>query len=274
MKKTTIILALLIVFAFVLGACAAPAAPAEEPAEEPAVEEPAEEEVMEEEEVAEEPAEEEAMEEEAAFDASVPANESYDIAIVVKNFASAFWAQHVDGAEQAAIDLGINLTSHAPEKPENIEEQIAILEDLITAGGQFQAAEGLGRVVLGAEPPVAALLPQHFAGIGVEDADASLDCRLVVFCRLAGLVVDRKDEPSVPIEDFVRVERAFVDAQDLARGGVQGGQGGVEAQGRVDAIARRNKPFRQVGRYVEATLPLRAPLAPAPLGNRAFPREG
>ena len=135
MKKTTIILALLIVFALILGACAAPAAPAEEPAEEPAVEEeaaPAEEEAMEEE--AEEPAEEEAMEEEAAFDASVPATEAYDIAIVVKNFASAFWAQHVDGAEQAAVDLGINLTSHAPEKPENIEEQIAILEDLITAG--------------------------------------------------------------------------------------------------------------------------------------------
>jgi ABC-type sugar transport system substrate-binding protein len=128
MKKATILLTLVIAFALVLSACTTPAA--EAPAEEPAEEEVMEEEAMEE----EAPAEEEAMEEEAVFDHTVPANEAYDIAIVVKNFASAFWAQHVEGAEQAALDLGINLTSHAPEKPENIEEQIAILEDLITSG--------------------------------------------------------------------------------------------------------------------------------------------
>jgi ABC-type sugar transport system substrate-binding protein len=133
MKKATILLTLVIAFALVLSACTTPAA--EAPAEEPAEEEVMEEEAMEEEEAPaeEEAMEEEVMEEEAEFDATVPANEAYDIAIVVKNFASAFWAQHVEGAEQAALDLGINLTSHAPEKPENIEEQIAILEDLITA---------------------------------------------------------------------------------------------------------------------------------------------
>lgn len=129
MKKTTIFLTLLIAFALILGACTTPAA----------VEAPAEEaEVVEKEEEAEEaPAvEEPAVEEEAeetAFDATIVANDNYEIAIVVKNFASAFWAQHVDGATQAAADLGITLTSAAPEKPENIEEQIAILEDLITA---------------------------------------------------------------------------------------------------------------------------------------------
>ena len=140
MKKATIFLTVFLAFALILSACTTPAA--EAPAEEaPVAEEaPAEEAAPAEEEapVAEEaaPAEEEAPVEEeapAAFDASVPANEEYEIAIVVKNFASAFWAQHVDGAEQAAEDLGIKLTSHAPEKPENIEEQIAILEDLITA---------------------------------------------------------------------------------------------------------------------------------------------
>ena len=108
MKKATIFLTLVVAFALVLSACTTP-----EVAEAPVVEESAEEEVMEEE---------------------VPVAEKYDIAIVVKNFASAFWAQHVEGAEKAAADLDINLTTHAPEKPENIEEQIAILEDLITAG--------------------------------------------------------------------------------------------------------------------------------------------
>jgi len=115
MKKTTILVTILIAFALILGACTMP----EEAAEAPAEEAPAAEEVV----------EEEVMEEEVAEEAEV-----YDIAIVVKNFASSFWAQHVEGAEKAAADLGINLTSHAPEKPENIEEQIAILEDLITAG--------------------------------------------------------------------------------------------------------------------------------------------
>jgi ribose transport system substrate-binding protein len=129
MKKTTIFLTLVIAFALILGACTTPEAAA-----------PAEEEVMEEavvEEVAEEAVVEEVVEEPEAvkeFDATIKADANYNIAIVVKNFASAFWAQHVDGANQAALDLGITLTSHAPEKPENIEEQIAILEDLITTG--------------------------------------------------------------------------------------------------------------------------------------------
>ncbi len=142
MKKKSIFLSLVVVLVLVLSACTTPA-PTEAPAEEPAAEET--EAMAEDVEETEAAVEEEAMEEteEAVseepepvydFDPSVPADEAYDIALVVKNFQSAFWAQHVDGAEQAAADLGINLTSHAPEKPENIEEQIAILEDLITKG--------------------------------------------------------------------------------------------------------------------------------------------
>lgn len=124
MKKTTILLAALLVFALILGACTTPAPAVEAPVEKPAaVEEPA-------------PAAEEVMEEQTGFDASIPANDNYNISIVVKNFASAFWAQHVDGATQAAADLGVTVSAFAPEKPENIEEQIAILEDLITKGVQ------------------------------------------------------------------------------------------------------------------------------------------
>ena len=128
MKKTTVVLALLIAFALILGACATPAVE-EAPAEEPeAMEEKAEEAPVDEAPEAEE------VEEAPEFDASVPANEVYDIALVVKNNTSPFWAQHVDGATQAAADLGINLTTGAPEKQEDINLQIGILEDLITAG--------------------------------------------------------------------------------------------------------------------------------------------
>ena len=65
------------------------------------------------------------------FDASIKANKPYKIAIVLKNFTNAVWLQHVQYAEQAGRDLGVEISSYAPEKPENIEEQIRILEDLI-----------------------------------------------------------------------------------------------------------------------------------------------
>jgi ribose transport system substrate-binding protein len=144
MKKKSIFLSLVVVLVLVLSACTT-SAPTEAPAEDEPVAEETEAMAEEEMEETEAVAEEEEMEEteEAAsdeeepvydFDPSVAADEAYNIAIVVKNFQSAFWAQHVDGAELAAEELGINLTSHAPEKPENIEEQIAILEDLITKG--------------------------------------------------------------------------------------------------------------------------------------------
>ena len=128
MKKTTILISLLIASALILGACTAPVAE-EAPAEEAVVEE----EVMEEEAV-EAPAEEETLEEaKGGFDETILADEAYDIALVVKNNTSPFWASHVEGAKAAGADLGVNITTHAPEKQEDINLQIAILEDLITA---------------------------------------------------------------------------------------------------------------------------------------------
>lgn len=130
MKKTTILISLLIAFALILGACTAPAAE-EAPAEEAPVEEAMEEEAA--------PAEEEVMEEETLeeakgdFDETILADAEYDIALVVKNNTSPFWADHVEGAVAAGEDLGVNITTHAPEKQEDINLQIAILEDLITA---------------------------------------------------------------------------------------------------------------------------------------------
>lgn len=127
--KKAILLSVVLIFALVLGACTAPEVK-EEPA--PVVEEAAP--------AAEEAVEEEAAEEAAApepvfdFDASVKADDNYEIAVVLKNFNNAFWLQHVDGAEAAGADLGVTINTYAPSKPSNIEEQITIIEDIITKG--------------------------------------------------------------------------------------------------------------------------------------------
>ena len=125
MKKTTMLLTVVLAFTLILGACTVPevAAP---PEEEVVVEAPVEEAV--EEEVVAEP------EPEFEFDASVKADAEYDIAVVLKNSNNPFWLQHVDGAEAAGTDLGVNITTYAPETPSSIEEQITIIEDIITKG--------------------------------------------------------------------------------------------------------------------------------------------
>ena len=135
MKKTTIFLTIVFAFALILGACTTPevAPPPEEEA--PVAEEaaPAAEEAA----PAEEAVEEEAVAEPEPvfdFDASVKADAEYDIAVVLKNSNNPFWLQHVDGAEAAGVDLGVNITTYAPETPSSIEEQITIIEDIITKG--------------------------------------------------------------------------------------------------------------------------------------------
>jgi ribose transport system substrate-binding protein len=68
------------------------------------------------------------------FDPSVTPNKPYKIAVVLKNFTNPFWLTHQKAAERAAQDLGIEVTVLAPSKPDNVEEQIRIVEDLIQKG--------------------------------------------------------------------------------------------------------------------------------------------
>ena len=58
-------------------------------------------------------------------------NKPYKIAVVLKNFTNPFWLTHQKAAEKAAKDFGIEVTVLAPSKPDNVEEQIRIVEDLI-----------------------------------------------------------------------------------------------------------------------------------------------
>ena len=66
------------------------------------------------------------------FDTKVKPAKLYKIAVVLKNFTNPFWLTHQKAAEQAGKDLGVDVTVLAPTKPDNVEEQIRILEDLIS----------------------------------------------------------------------------------------------------------------------------------------------
>jgi ABC-type sugar transport system substrate-binding protein len=66
------------------------------------------------------------------FDTKVTAAKKYKIAVVLKNFTNPFWLTHQKAAEQAAKDYNVEVTVLAPTKPDNVEEQIRILEDLIS----------------------------------------------------------------------------------------------------------------------------------------------
>jgi ABC-type sugar transport system substrate-binding protein len=66
------------------------------------------------------------------FDTNVKPAKPYKIAVVLKNFTNPFWLTHQKAAEQAGKDLGVQITVLAPTKPDNVEEQIRSLEDLIT----------------------------------------------------------------------------------------------------------------------------------------------
>ncbi len=66
------------------------------------------------------------------FDTKVKPAKPYKIAVVLKNFTNPFWLTHQKAAEEAGKDLGVPITVLAPTKPDNVEEQIRILEDLVS----------------------------------------------------------------------------------------------------------------------------------------------
>ena len=66
------------------------------------------------------------------LDTKVKPAKPYKIAVVLKNFTNPFWLTHQKAAERAGKDLGVSITVLAPTKPDNVEEQVRILEDLIS----------------------------------------------------------------------------------------------------------------------------------------------
>ena len=66
------------------------------------------------------------------FDTKVTPAKKYKIAVILKNFTNPFWLTHQKAAEQAGKDLGVEVTVLAPTKPDNVEEQVRIVEDSIS----------------------------------------------------------------------------------------------------------------------------------------------
>jgi len=66
------------------------------------------------------------------FDIKVKPAKPYQIAVVLKNFTNPFWLTHQKAAEKGGKELGVNITVLAPTKPDNVEEQVRILEDLVS----------------------------------------------------------------------------------------------------------------------------------------------
>ncbi|MGE5554359.1 MAG: sugar ABC transporter substrate-binding protein [Betaproteobacteria bacterium] len=56
---------------------------------------------------------------------------TYRVALIVKNLVNPFWNYMKQGAEEKAKELGIEVVTLAPTKPDNLEEQIRIVEDCV-----------------------------------------------------------------------------------------------------------------------------------------------
>ncbi len=85
----------------------------------------------------------------------------YQIALIVKNLVNPFWVMMKDGAEKEAAKLGVQVTTYAPTKADNVEEQIKIMEDLVNKkidGFVVVAADAKG-IVPGIEKANAANIP-------------------------------------------------------------------------------------------------------------------
>lgn len=102
----------------------------------------------------------------AAPKATVAATQKkYQIALIVKNLVNPFWVMMKDGAEKEAAKLGVQVTTYAPTKADNVEEQIKIMEDLINKkidGFVVVAADAKG-IVPGIEKANAANIPVAMA---------------------------------------------------------------------------------------------------------------
>lgn len=72
----------------------------------------------------------------SAVSTNVKANESYKIAIVVKNTTNPFLLKSIAGAQKAADDMGFELISLAPARQDSLEDQVKIIEDAIQQGVQ------------------------------------------------------------------------------------------------------------------------------------------
>lgn len=123
-KKLSILLALILAFSVFAVACGGKDEPVEE---ETAVEEPAEEVET------DEPAEAEEDVEEEEEEAEAPADEPLHIEVVSKGLQHQFWVNVQNGCQAAADDNGATMNFDGPATESDIQDQVNMLENSITA---------------------------------------------------------------------------------------------------------------------------------------------
>lgn len=125
-KKLSLLLALVLAFSVFVAACGG-GSDDEATTDEPAVEEAVEE-------ADEEAADEEPADEEEAADDEEPAPAGdLHIEVVSKGLQHAFWVNVQNGAQQAADDYGVTMNFDGPASESDIQDQVNMLENAITA---------------------------------------------------------------------------------------------------------------------------------------------
>ncbi len=147
-----IILGVLLIAVLVSG-CAAPAAPA---ADAPAADEA----------VTEEPAEEGASEEAA---------EAIYIPVISKGFQHQFWQAVQKGAEQAAADLGVEITFEGPETEAMVDKQVEMMQTALD-----KAPAAIALAALDSQALIPLLQKAQDAGIPVVGFDSGVDSDIPV----------------------------------------------------------------------------------------------
>ena len=147
-----IILGALLIAVLVSG-CAAPAAPA---ADAPAADEAA----------TEEPAEEGASEEAA---------EAIYIPVISKGFQHQFWQAVQKGAEQAAADLGVEITFEGPETEAMVDKQVEMMQTALD-----KAPAAIALAALDSQALIPLLQKAQDAGIPVVGFDSGVDSDIPV----------------------------------------------------------------------------------------------
>jgi len=123
----------------------------------------------------------------------------YTVGLIVKNLVNPFWNYMKEGAEEVGRELGVNVITLAPIKPDNVEEQIRAMEDLIKRkvdGIVLVPADSNGIIpgVLKANAagiPVITSNTRAFGGevvsfVGVENYDAAYSVAMHVAEQLGG----------------------------------------------------------------------------------------
>jgi len=92
--------------------------------------------------------------------------EDVKISLIVKNFVNPYFIAMGDGAEAAAEKYGVVLEQYAPERPDDVEQQIRIVEDIIQ-----RKDDGIVIVPVDSQGIVPGILKANQMGVPIVVAD-------------------------------------------------------------------------------------------------------